>query len=951
MPEKNAFKGERLLNLFLLTAFFVSPLLFFTDLTRNPYYLQITLLNISLLAAMAVIALNAFYGRCNFLPELPLNIPAAALLAVYLCSLVYSYFNHAAFFRPAMVSEGLKIVLYTLVNCFFAFYLSLRTPFAGLSKLEEPEVGKWLALILLWGVMWFLFPFVKSPISSQDFWSRFWDPYGGLLWLGGAVAVYLTLKKPAKQEDILAMIMAAAGISSLYGVLEYFHIELVWAKLVNPYGNRSVSTFGNPNFISSYVVMLLPLAAYYLTGAKTRGVRFFYGILFFSYEGMLMASLTRSSWIGAVAAFSFLFSFSAIRRKFSDNENFLVPFFAAALILLLLWPNQTLTPSGGFWYVCAGLFFLSSFRAVRRKFGENKKFLLPFFAAALFLLILWRPGIFKPANGFWNIRSALYERVSEGAAKINSNPSLSLSADNKTIYPSYHQRLLIWTSAWQMGLENPLLGKGWGLFELFYPFYQGNLIFNYEAARNLRTHANNAHNEVLEQWSQAGLLGLGAYLWFFFTLGAGFYSYYRRSAPEAAASAVPLAAALTGMFADNMFNVSLHFAVPGLLFWWLTGALALRVFSPAPSFSLQPSAFGWPRRAGLAALVCICALSAILWQRQFTREFCYFNGFKEMRRNNFSQAALELKKAYDQHSHEVNTNYELANAYVRSGEPEKAEWAYHEALKANAGYDEIYFNLAVVQSRLGKKPKALSALQTSVFINPLNPQVYQALAEIYISSPGIIPPPVSGSEGPGIAGLSAGEGAKERAAREGVRLFSEAVRVFPNDGNMWNTLGYFYTLQKDIPGAKMAYGRGVRIAPDNKMLADNLVGMVARMRIKNDPDMEWLQLYNSASAGLAGGDIKKALKDADTLLNLDPGNTNLLALKAKLAFIAGDLGGAKTLLSALLEKNPADNSVRYGLATTYEKMGDFSRAKAEWARFLQIEPGNAAVAARLKALP
>jgi len=896
MPEKDAFKGGGLLNLLLVAAFFVSPLLFFTDLTRNPYYLQITLLNVSLLAAMAVIALNAFLRRGNFLPGSPLNIPAAYALAVYLSSFIYAYFNHAAFFRPAMASEGLKTALFIAVNCFFVFYLSLRTPFAGVSKLEEPGAGKWLALMLLWGALWFLFPFAKTPAAAQDFWSRFWDPYGGLLWLGGVTAVYLALKKPARQEDVLVMIMSAAGIAALYGVLEYFHVELIWAKLVNPYGNRSVSTFGNPNFISSYVVMLLPLTVYYLMEAETLGARVFYGILFFSYEGMLLASLTRSSWIGAAAAFIFLFSFRAVRGKFSANKKFLVPFFAAALVVLVFWPSASLKP----------------------------------------------------------FSSGLFERVSEVTAKINSTSALSLSVAREKVYSSFHQRLLIWTSAWQMGLENPLLGKGEGLFELFYPFYQGNLIYNYEAARNLRTHANNAHNEILEQWSQAGLLGLGAYLWFFFTLAAGFYFYHRRSAPEAVASAVPFAAALAGMFADNMFNVSLHFAVPGLLFWWLTGALALKVFTPSVADGARgprqagvtvadgargprqarvttlyplPSTLRWPGRAGLAALICLCLITAVFWQRQFAREFYYFNGFKEMRRNNFAQAALELKKAYDRHSREVNSNYEMANAFVRAGEPEKAEWAYGEALKANAGYDEIYFNLAVVQKRAGKSLEAAHALETSVFINPLNPPVYQALAEVYIAE------------------------ATAPAAGAGARIFSDAVKMFPNDGNMWNTLGYFYNLQKDLPKARAAYGRGVRADPENRMLAENLAGAAARMKIKSDPDLQWLARYADASGGLSGGDIKQAVKTTDILLNLDPANVKVVMLKAKLLFKAGDIGGAETLLSSLLEKDPADNSARYGLAAIYEKEGDFSRARAEWGIFLQFEPGNAAVAARLKALP
>ena len=415
------------------------------------------------------------------------------------------------------------------------------------------------------------------------------------------------------------------------------------------------------------------------------------------------------------------------------------------------------------------------------------------------------------------------------------------------------------------------------------------------------------------------------------------------------------------MFADNMLNVSLHFAVPGLLFWWLTGALALKVFPPtvhqwprraglAPLFwnKIMDAIViraSWAKRAGLAAVVCFCALAAIFWQRQFAREFYYFNGFKEMRRNNFAQAVLELKKAYSLHSREVNNNYELANAFVRAGELEQAGWAYGEALKANAGYDEIYFNMAVVQKRAGKFQEAAHALEASVFINPLNPPVYQALAEIYTAEAAA---PAAGVR---HAAPAYGLSAKDAAAGAGARIFSDAVKIFPDDGNMWNTLGYFYSLQKDLPKARAAYGRGVRVDPENRMLAENLAGAAARMKIKSDPDLQWLALYNEASGGLSGGDINRAVKNADILLDLAPGNVKVLMLKAKLLFKAGDTGGAETLLSSLLKKNPADNSARYGLAAIYEKEGDFARARTEWGIFLQFDPGNTAVAARLKALP
>ena len=56
-------------------------------------------------------------------------------------------------------------------------------------------------------------------------------------------------------------------------------------------------------------------------------------------------------------------------------------------------------------------------------------------------------------------------------------------------------------------------------------------------------------------------------------------------------------------------------------------------------------------------------------------------------------------------------------------------------------------------------------------------------------------------------------------------------------------------------------------------------------------------------------------------------------------------------LQEVLRLDPADNSARYGLAVVYEKEGNFAAAREEWGRFLEREPANAAVAARLQALP
>jgi Flp pilus assembly protein TadD/O-antigen ligase len=851
------------LALLLTVAFFVSPLLFFTDLTRNPYYLQITLLNVSILWAAVLFLWRSIKRGAWLLPVSALSRPLGALGLVYLASFVLSWFGHAAFYRPAMASEGLKTGMFFLVNCLAVLYLSLSVPF---SAKEGVSAGKWLTFILVWGMLWFLFPLLRTDPAGSGVLDRLLDPYGSLLWAGGVAAVFLLVKR-CRQEDILHLAMTAGALASLYGILEFFHVELIWAKLLNPYGNRSVSTFGNPNFISSYIVIFLPLAVSLLMQAGTKVKRFYYGLVLLSYEGMLLCSLTRSSWIGAAAALGFLFSFSSHREKLKANRNFLYPFFAAALVLLFIWPADNLKP----------------------------------------------------------MSSSFVERVSEAAEGIRSPAAVSLSGDNGRIYSSFHQRLLIWTSAWEMGLNNPLTGNGWGQFELFYPFYQGRLMLNFPVMRSLRTHANNAHNELLEQWSQTGLIGLGVYLWFLAALFYGFLRFYRSSPAEGRYDCVPLAAGLAGVLIDNLLNVSIHFAVPALAFWWVAGALALRTSGTA-----SRPAWRHPRASAAAAwvLIACCLAGTLFWQRQFMRELYYFDGFKAMRTGNVREAADDLLTAWKWHSREVNSNYEMGNAYVRAGDLDKGVWAYGEALKSNAGYDEIYFNLAVVLKRQGRLQEALKDLQVSSIINPLSPTTWQAMAEIYLSLPD-----------------------KAAAAQAAIQDFREAVRVFPNDGNMWNTLGYFYTLTGDMAGARAAYASGVKAAPENSMLVENLTGISRKLGIKNDPDLAWLAAYSALTRELAApAPSPRALDEADALLRMSPGNLKAMTLKAKLLFKAGRLDEAASGLKTVLDANERDNMARYGLAVIYEKQGNIPAARSEWETFLQFEPDNAAAAARLKAL-
>ena len=855
-------RSESLIPFLLALAFFVSPLLFFTDLTRNPYYLQIALLNISLAAALlaGIWAMRA-RGAWEF-PRSALWVPLGLFAGILLLSWIRSWLSHEPFFRPSIASEGLRAFLFLFVNCGVAFWLSARSEWKE-SPAARP-MGPLLLLLLAWGAAWAFFPYLRSQPSGPGFWQRFWDPYGGIVWVAGIFIAWRSVRS-GRQEDYLNLALAAGALASVYGVLQYFGVELVWLKTLNPYGNRSVSTFGNPNFISSYVVTLAPLALACWLDARTAAARFFYAAVFLSYEAMLLASLTRSSWLGMAAGLGFLALLPDFRDRFRTAGRRGLILGGLALALAVLWPVSASSP---------------------------------------------------PASG-------VPSRITEAAKKMSSSGTLTIAAEADRVYPSWHQRVLIWTSAWQMGKESPLLGKGWGAFELFYPFYQGPLLSAYEGIRNLRTHANNAHNEVLELWSQAGLAGLASFILVLAALGKAFLYNRRAGDSESRFWSAALAAGAVGMLADNMLNVSVHFAVPGFMFWWVMGALSSRLGSPAPAAGGRFSGYGaWTIAAALTALA---LASAAYWQGQFRREAIYFSGFKMMRKGDFRGAAAELRRAYSAWPREVNTNYELGNAYVRSGDLETAVWAYGEALKANCGYDEIFFNLAMVEKRLGDVRSAAENLKVSALINPLNVQTYQAAAEIYLKDP-------------------------TAYAGEAVALLEGASRVLRRDASLANTLGYFYGISGDLPSAAAAYGLALRLDPSNKVFEENLRGVSARSAKAGAPHLEWLEAYRAADRRLAAGDAAGAMSYADRLLDGLGDGAQSRYLRSKIFFAAGDMAGARAELAAVLKADPGHGEARYGLASVLERSGELEEAARQWSLLLEREPGNARAAARLEAL-
>jgi tetratricopeptide (TPR) repeat protein/O-antigen ligase len=843
----------------LVVAHFVCPLLFFTNLTRNPYITQICLLNICLASALALRLLSSAYGRDArlSLPKTPLDLPLAFMAAAGLVSWGVAYFGHEAFFRPAIISEGLRGGIFFAVNGVAVFYLSASLPRRDNGPAGVP-LGWWSGLTLLWGLLWTAYPQMRSPVSnSLSIRALVWDGYGAFLWGLGLFGA-CRLCRRGRAVDFIHLAFAIGFLASVYGMFQYFNHEFIWPNVLNPYGGRSVSTFGNPNFLSSYNVVLFPMAAVCFLEASGGFERLVYGALLLTLEAGLLCSMTRSSWGGAVLALLLLALSPQLRLRAASQPRPAGLLAGLGLAMALLWPQSSI------------------------------------------------------ASGY---TPSVIGRLSEMA---------QLADEKAGHYSPWHQRILIWTCAWLMGQENPLTGKGFGLFELFYPFYQGPILDAIEFVRGMRTHANNSHNEILEAWAQGGLLGLGAAaaLWTAF-----FASVWRWRKAGAGRTSLwfGAAAGAAGMLADNMLNVSLHFAVPGFMFWWAAG---LAMGGPAQEDGLRRSAPpGTPSRVAAAALAFFLFGACWVAVRVWNREVHYFAGFKLLRQGAMPAAIKRLELSRSWGPGEVNAVYELGNAYARTDRYLEADAAYASALRANAGYDEIYYNIGAVKSqRLGRLEEGIRHYQVCLLINPLSNEAYNALTALYLQNPA-------------------------RYAAQARALLERAVRIFPGNPNYWHNLGYLEAFEKRWEESERAYTEALTIAPDAASSESSLRGVARQSGRKPVPILAALAEIRQLDSSVGRADYSEAtLSLALRLAERFPRLLKARFLAGSLLLVRGRPAEAVPHLEWVAQREPRHSAALGNLASAYVLLGRRADGIKRFQQALAADPSNGAARQRLKEL-
>ncbi len=788
--------NSAIVNFLFYTLIFFSPLIFFTDLTRNPYYFQIIFVQIGTVLLWILII---YKQKGKLLHKTnPFEIPMLLFYTYATLSWLISLFllNHN-YLQPELLQDSIKVY----GNNYF--------------KLSMFNEGYKKLLFVITNVLLVYF-FATNYVTTKNF------------------------------KKIFYTFFTVGFIASIYGILQYLGIELIWPKILNPFGGRCVSTFGNPNFLSSYLILLFPITfAYYLINKNN----FFMLILMLSYFCALLSTLTRSSWLGL----------------------------AVSLMLFVTY-----------------IFFLQ-----KDLFEQKKKSIISLITILTFVFIVW------PKSPVGESNPQPFQRIVEAK---------DIFAD-KT-YAPVHQRFLIWSCGFDMIKEKFFTGKGWGLYELFYPFYQGKYLF-LDRMRNLRTHANNAHNEIIEIWAQTGTVGLGLYILFLVVFFVYSYKLIKNiSDKQNKLLVLGITVAVAGMLVDNMLNVTIHFAIPAFLYFFIIGTVPI-FDNSRKEVNINLSIYGTIGSIIIGLLIIIKLIF------NFVGEINYFIGFKHSKRNELDLALTYLSKANKTQKYEVNNNYELANTYARMNNKEKAIYYYYEALSSNCGYDEIHFNLATICAQLGNIEIAKKHYTQALTINSLSKEAYIALGGIFLNS-------------------------IEQYLEEGTALFNQAIKVFPQEKDFYNNLGYFYIKKGDEQSALNIYYKALQLDPNYEFARKNYSILVQKLNLKNDPVKKYEDLVKKLNNTIEKNNFDEAKKIISSMLEIFPNDLLAKFYLGNIYFTKGELDLAIKVYKEIININNDYLNARYNLAMAYLQKNDLNNAKEQLEFILSKDPNNQNVRKQLE---
>ncbi|MEA2063223.1 MAG: O-antigen ligase family protein, partial [Gemmatimonadota bacterium] len=368
-----------------------------------------------------------------------------------------------------------------------------------------------------------------------------------------------------------------------------------WINNIRPL----TSTQGNPNFLLHVLVMAVPAAL----GALVHCL----------LERQEIVRRTRRVLILALAG-SFLLPLACFAR--SQNRSSLVAVFLALLLFFVISLVINRGQMFSFFQTCrkhaprflAGLALAALAAAAAIGFTDRgRSFALSFTSSAQARLAYW-------GTRFGNLTDL----------------------ENIDVY----SRVVLFETSTAMIADNPLLGKGIGQFQVYYPGYK--TVEHWEKFPLLTPEIKRwseipafAHNEWLQVFLELGVFAFASFLLFWILLGLMVLGVLRRSAGDPRFFLVlGIAAAIAGALFNALLTFPLQTITSGMFFWGLVGLLLVQceVFVPGGrlrefdlTLRIKPVAAKLALAAGAVMILALCTWGSV---RIIRSQYLLFDALK-----------------------------------------------------------------------------------------------------------------------------------------------------------------------------------------------------------------------------------------------------------------------------------------------------------------------------------
>ena len=257
---------------------------------------------------------------------------------------------------------------------------------------------------------------------------------------------------------------------------------------------------------------------------------------------------------------------------------------------------------------------------------------------------------------------------------------------------------------------------------------------------------------------------------------------------------------------------------------------------------------------------------------------------------------------------------ELADIYLRTGQPARAEQEFREAIKVRPNDASAQFGLGVALAASGRPADAVAAFERSAQLAPKDPEPLRMLARVEAERKRF-PQALAALDraikrAPASAALQMASGDTKGA----IASAQAVARAHPDDAGVHGNLGHLLVAAGDKPGARKAYARSIQLSQNDAQILNNAA---------------WLEVDEK-------GDLDKAAAWAKRATELQPRQASYHDTWGWVQRARGDLAGAEASLIQAAAIAPAGAAtIHYHLGIVRSERGETAKAGQSFERALK----------------